>query len=194
MKLVKIFVIANGALIVLVLLTLFAMGRRPGAGRVAGTVEIGAPPAAVMPWLTEPAKLRRWVGWLAEVKGDTTAAAAGRRQVWVMDDGRSGALSMTTELTGYAPPDSMGVRVTVPGMVEGDNRYTLADLGGRTRLSVTGRYRHPNAMIALLEPLVTPEAAAKLRADLARLRAAVESAAAATDTAGAAADPAVRSH
>lgn len=188
MKAVKLFVLVTGGLIVLGLLALFVASRRPGAGRVTGSVEIGAPPAVVMLWLTEPAKLRQWVGWLAEVKGDTGAAVAGRRQVWVMDDGRSGAVSLATELVEYAPPDSMRVRLTVEGLVEGDNRYVLEDLGGRTRLSVTGRYRHPNPLIALLEPLATPEASAKLAADLARLRTAFASEAA--ETAGAPADTA----
>jgi len=173
MKAIQVFVIATGAVIVLVLLALFMVGRRPGAGRVSGTVELGAPPAEVMPWLTEPSKLRRWVGWLADVKGDTTAATLGRTQQWVMDDGKSGAITMNVELTGWAPPDSMRAKLSVPGLVEGDNRYVLEDLLAGTRLTVSGRYTHPNLVVALLEPLVTPEAQAKLRADLARLRGAI---------------------
>lgn len=173
MKAIQIFVVVTGAIIVLGLLALFAIGRRPGAGRVSGTVELGVPPAVAMRWLTEPSKLRRWVGWLAEVKGDTTAAALGRRQEWVMDDGKSGAITLAIEITGWSPPDSMRVKLSVPGLVEGDNRYVLEDLLAGTRLTVTGKYTHPNLVVALLEPLATPEAQAKLRADLARLREAV---------------------
>lgn len=188
MKAIQIFVVVTGGIIVLGLFALFLVGRRPGAGRVSGTVELGVPPAEAIAWLTEPSKLRRWVGWLAEVKGDTSAAVVGRKQQWVMDDGKSGALTMSIELTGYAPPDSMRARLTVPGLVEGDNRYVLEDLLAGTRLTVTGQYRHPNPMIALLEPLATPEAQAKLRADLARLRDVVATAAA--ETPGAPADSA----
>lgn len=188
MKAIQIFVVVTGAIIVLGLLALFAIGRRPGAGRVSGTVELGVPPAVAMRWLTEPAKLRRWVGWLAEVKGDTTAAALGRRQEWVMDDGKSGAVTLAIEITGWSPPDSMRVKLSVPGLVEGDNRYVLEDLLAGTRLSVTGKYTHPNLVVALLEPLATPEAQAKLRADLARLREAVLS-----DTTSAAPAPAADS-
>lgn len=173
MKAIQVFVVVTGAIIVLGLLALFAIGRRPGAGRVSGTVELGVPPAVAMRWLTEPSKLRRWVGWLAEVKGDTTAAALGRRQEWVMDDGKSGAITLAIEITGWSPPDSMRVKLSVPGLVEGDNRYVLEDLLAGTRLTVTGKYTHPNLVVALLEPLATPEAQAKLRADLARLREAV---------------------
>lgn len=175
MKAIQVFVVVTGAIIVLGLLALFAIGRRPGAGRVSGSVELGVPPAVAMQWLTEPSKLRRWVGWLAEVKGDTSAAALGRKQEWVMDDGKSGALTLAVEITGWSPPDSMRMTLAVPGMVEGDNRYVLEDLLAGTRLTVSGKYRHPNLMVALLEPLVTPEAQAKLRADLARLREAVRS-------------------
>lgn len=173
MKAIQVFVVVTGAIIVLGLLALLAIGRRPGAGRVSGTVELGVPPAVAMRWLTEPSKLRRWVGWLAEVKGDTTAAALGRRQEWVMDDGKSGAITLAIEITGWSPPDSMRVKLSVPGLVEGDNRYVLEDLLAGTRLTVTGKYTHPNLVVALLEPLATPEAQAKLRADLARLREAV---------------------
>lgn len=187
MKAIQVFVITTGVIIVLGLLALFAMGRRPGAGRVSGSVELDASPAAVMAWLTEPAKLRRWVGLLSEVKGDTSAAVLGRKQEWVMDDGKSSALTMQIELTGWAPPDSMRVRMLVPGMVEGDNRYVLENLGARTRLSVTGKYHHPNPIIALLEPLVTPEAQAKLQSDLARLRTTI--AAEAVEAGGAAEAP-----
>lgn len=181
MRAIQIFVITTGGLIVLGLLLLFLASRRPGAGRVNASVELDAPPAVAIAWLTEPAKLRRWVGLLSEVKGDTSAAILGRKQEWVMDDGKTGALTMQIELTGWAPPDSMRVRMVVPGMVEGDNRYVLESLGARTRLSVLGQYHHPNPIILLLEPLVTPEAQAKLQSDLARLREAI--AAASADTA-----------
>lgn len=193
MKAIQIFVVVTGAIIVLGLLALFAIGRRPGAGRVGGSVELGVPPAVAMQWLTEPAKLRRWVGWLAEVKGDTSAAALGRKQEWVMDDGKSGALTLAVEITGWSPPDSMRMTLAVPGMVEGDNRYVLEDLLAGTRLTVSGKYRHPNIMVALLEPLVTPEAQAKLRADLARLREAVRSDTTSAEPAPAA-DSAATSH
>lgn len=193
MKAIQIFVVVTGAIIVLGLLALFAIGRRPGAGRVGGSVELGVPPAVAMQWLTEPAKLRRWVGWLAEVKGDTSAAALGRKQEWVMDDGKSGALTLAVEITGWSPPDSMRMTLAVPGMVEGDNRYVLEDLLAGTRLTVSGKYRHPNIMVALLEPLVTPEAQAKLRADLARLREAVRADTTSAEPAPAA-DSAATSH
>lgn len=175
MKAIQIFVIATGGVIVFVLLALFLMGRRPDAGRVVGIVEVDAPPATVMAWLTEPAKLRQWVGWLSEVRGDSTAeAAVGRKQVWVMDDHKSGAVSMATEITMFGPPDSMRVHLSVPGLVEGDNLYTLEPVAGRTRITIESRYRHPNPMVALLEPLVTPEAAAKLKSDMAKLRTLIE--------------------
>jgi uncharacterized protein YndB with AHSA1/START domain len=169
MKILKIFVIASGSLIVLVLLSLFVASKRPDAGIVAATVELQAPPATVMPWLTEPAKLKQWVSSLADVRGDIEQAAVGQRQMWTMDDGKSGALTMTIEITMYSPPDSMRRSLLVPGLVEGTNTYELTDLGGRTRLKVVGKYHHPNPLVALLEPIVAPEAKAKLRADLAKL-------------------------
>lgn len=169
MKILKIFVITSGSLIVLVLLSLFAASKRPDAGIVAATAELQAPPATVMPWLTEPAKLKQWVSSLADVRGDVDQAAVGARQIWTMDDGKSGALTMSIEITMYAPPDSMRRSLMVPGLVEGANTYVLTDLGERTRLSVVGKYHHPNPLLALLEPIVAPEAKAKLQADLAKL-------------------------
>lgn len=169
MKILKIFVISSGSLIVLVLLALFIASKRPDAGIVTASAELQVPPATVMPWLTEPEKLKQWVAFLTEVRGDTSQAAVGTRQLWLMDDGKSGVLTMSTEVTMYAPPDSMRRSLVVPGLVEGANTYLLADLGGRTRLTVAGKYHHPNPMVALLEPIVASEAKAKLRADLAKL-------------------------
>jgi uncharacterized protein YndB with AHSA1/START domain len=169
MKILKIFVITTGSLIVLALLSLFVASRRPDAGVVSATTELQGPPATVMPWLTEPARLKQWVSSLTDVRGDIEQAAVGQRQIWTMDDGKSGALTMTIEITMYSPPDSMRRSLLVPGLVEGTNTYELTDLGGRTRLKVEGKYHHPNPLVALLEPLVAPEAKAKLRADLAKL-------------------------
>ncbi|MCC6348667.1 MAG: SRPBCC family protein [Candidatus Eisenbacteria bacterium] len=170
MKAIQWFVIAFGGLIVLVFATLFFLGRRPGAGRVGAVVELNAPPATAIAWLTEPAKLRRWVGYLTGVKGDTSAAV-GAKQTWIMDDGRSGALTMSVEVTAFAPPDSLRRKLSVPGLMWGENRFVLERSGSGTRLTVAGLYHHPNPMVALLEPLLTPGAQAKLDSDLARLRA-----------------------
>ncbi len=169
MKFIKIFVVTTGAFIVCVILALFLAGRRPGAGRVSGVVTLDQPPAAVMPWLTEPARLERWVGWLRQVDGDTTAAAVGRKQTWHMDAGESGTLPLSVEITGYWPPDSLQLHRSVPGFLEGDNRYTLTAAGGGTRLAVEEHDRYPNFVVGLLEPFATPQAKRKLNADLARL-------------------------
>ena len=119
MKILKIFVISSGSLIVLVLLALFIASKRPDAGIVTASAELQVPPATVMPWLTEPEKLKQWVTFLTEVRGDTSEVAVGTRQLWLMDDGKSGVLTMSTEVTMYAPPDSMRRSLVVPGLVEG---------------------------------------------------------------------------
>src|SRR6185295_11965917 len=53
-----------GALVglaVLAVLVLFALSKRPDAGKGEVSIEIAQPPAVVWAWITEPEKLKQWV-------------------------------------------------------------------------------------------------------------------------------------
>jgi uncharacterized protein YndB with AHSA1/START domain len=171
-----------GALVglaVLAVLILFALSKRPDAGKGEVSIEIAQPPTVVWAWITEPEKLKQWVGWLAAVESDTTTAmGVGHREVWVMDDPNAKEpMRLPAVVTAEDAPHSGSAHIEVPGSFEGEVSYVLTDLGGgRTRLTQKADFRYTNPVFALLEPLVTPEANKKMATDLARLKAKAEAA------------------
>lgn len=166
-------------LCVLALVVLFALSRRPGAGKDEVSVEIARPPEVVWAWMTEPDKLVQWVSWLQAVEYDsTTAMGVGHREVWVMNDPNTKeTMRIQATITAEDAPRSGAAHLLVPGSFEGDASYTITDLGnGRSRLTQKTSFRYLQAFFALLEPLITPEARKKQVADFARLKEKAEAA------------------
>jgi uncharacterized protein YndB with AHSA1/START domain len=171
----------GGAIIAVLLVGvagLWIASNRRDAGRMRASVEIERAPEEIWPWITEPEQLTQWVGWLAEVKPDTTTPAEGigHRATWVMDDPRSkGKIMVPGTVTLWEPPDQVGVHVEVPGSFKGDVLYTLTDLGnGRTRVEQDGRFTYESRLVSLMEPLLTPDAMRKMFDDMKRLKEKVE--------------------
>jgi uncharacterized protein YndB with AHSA1/START domain len=160
------------------LAALWIASNRRDAGRMRASVEIERAPEEIWPWITEPEQLTQWVGWLAEVKPDTTSPAEGigHRETWVMDDPRAKGKSLVPgTVTLWEPPDQVGVHVEVPGNFDGDVLYTLTDMGnGRTRVEQDGRFHYESRLVSLLEPLLTPDAMRKMFDDMKRLKQKVE--------------------
>ena len=177
----KLAIRIGGAVLGLLLLGLAGLwiaSNRRDAGRMRASVEIERAPEEIWPWITEPEQLTQWVGWLAEVKPDTTTPAEGigHRATWVMDDPRSKEKMLVPgTVTLWEPPDQVGVHVEVPGSFSGDVLYTLTDLGnGRTRVEQDGRYTYESRLVSLMEPLLTPDAMRKMFDDMKRLKQKVE--------------------
>lgn len=176
------FALRIGGAIVAVLLIgvagLWIASNRRDAGRMRASVEIERAPEEIWPWITEPEELTQWVGWLAEVKPDTTTPAEGigHRETWVMDDPRrKGKVMWPGTITLWEPPDQVGVHMEVPGDFDGDVLYTLTDLGnGRTRVEQDGRYTYDSRFVSLIEPLLTPDKMRKMFDDMKRLKQKVE--------------------
>jgi len=176
------YVLRIGGAIVAVLLIgaagLWIASNRRDAGRMRASVEIERAPEEIWPWITEPEQLTQWVGWLAEVKPDTTSPVEGigHRETWVMDDPRrKEKVQVPGTVTLWEPPDQVGVHVEVPGSFSGDVLYTLTDLGnGRTRVEQDGRYTYDSRLVSLMEPLLTPDAMRKMFDDMKRLKQKVE--------------------
>ena len=171
----------GGALVAVLLIGvagLWIASNRRDAGRMRASVEIERAPEEIWPWITEPEELTQWVGWLAEVKPDTTTPAEGigHRETWVMDDPRrKGKVMWPGTVTLWEPPDQVGVHMEVPGEFDGDVLYTLTDLGnGRTRVEQDGRYTYDSRLVSLMEPLLTPDKMRKMFDDMKRLKQKVE--------------------
>jgi carbon monoxide dehydrogenase subunit G len=157
---------------------LLAIGQRSGAGHTHASIEIQAPPERIWPWLDEGGRLKQWVSWLVEVREDSNAPhVAGAQRVWVMRDENNGGELMEIHLTytQYAPPSHMSVRSGVAGVFAGNEGYHLTALGnGQTRIDADGQDEYQMWLARLMEPLITPQAEKKMRADLAHLKELVE--------------------
>jgi len=170
-----------GILVALPLLgavVLLAMGQRSSAGHTHASIEIQAPPDRIWPWLEDSARLKQWISWLVDVRnGAKNGTGVGAQRVFVMRDENNGGALMEIEFTWteYAPPTTLVARSTTAGIFDGLQGYHLTDLGGgRTRVEIDGQYQFHIWMARLMEPLITPQAEKKLRADLAHLKQLVE--------------------
>jgi carbon monoxide dehydrogenase subunit G len=165
-------------LVVVCFLGLWIASNRRDAGRMRASIEIERAPEEIWPWLNEPEQLTQWVGWLSEVRPDSTTPAEGigHRATWVMDDPRMKQQTLVPgTITVWDPPDQVGVHVEVAGSFDGDVLYKLTDLGnGRTRVEQDGRFSYASRLTSLLEPLLTPDAMRKMFEDMKRLKSKVE--------------------
>lgn len=159
-------------------LGLWIASNRRDAGRMRGSIDIERPPDEVWAWMTEPVKLTQWVGWLTEVRPDSTTPreGIGHRETWIMDDPRmKQKLQVPGTITLWEPPNQMGVHIDAPGMFDGDVFYKVTDLGnGRTRVEQDARFHYADKLAALMEPMVTPEAMRKMVDDMHRLKSKLE--------------------
>lgn len=176
-------------LLALAVLTLLALGLRPGAGTITGETVIDRRPADVWPWIVEGERLMEWVSWLTEVEDLTPGMeGVGARRRWVMIDPTMGdqRVEIVGEITDYEPERRSTMSLESPGMFSGWGTYELVDLrDGRTRVEYVSEYSVHSWFGRLLEPMVTSQASAKAADDLARLKERIEAAPA---TAGARAE------
>jgi uncharacterized protein YndB with AHSA1/START domain len=178
MKWVGIIAAVLAGVVVVAIAGLWIAGFRKDAGHYESAIDIGRPAAEVWPWITEPEKQKKWVGWLTEARALTPeSSSVGSREVWVMVDPsmNNQRVEIDSEVTSVVPNQSLSLRVGSKGMFTGDANYTLIALpGGGTRVLNSGTYRYDQWFARLLEPLVSPEAHKKLENDMGRLKRLVE--------------------
>src|SRR5262245_15360512 len=100
---------AVGGVLVLCVIVLLFLGGFRGESRLVASVDIAKPPGAVFPWLSQPDKLKSWVGWLVDVHDLTpNNTGVGARQVWVMEDRNNNnqRMDIASEVT-RAEPDRL---------------------------------------------------------------------------------------
>jgi uncharacterized protein YndB with AHSA1/START domain len=166
-------------LILLAIVVLLAMGGGRGESQLLASTEIDRPAATVFAWLTEPPRLKAWVGWLVDVRTVQAAGTggAGARDVWVMEDRNNNnqLMEITVDTTRVEPPHRLVAQLAAPAGFEGTVEYTLEDLTpGRTRVTYLGKYRYHHWFAKLLAPVITRAAQQKLEEDLARLKQRIE--------------------
>ena len=175
MKWLKYGAYAFLGIIALSVLTLYAMGFRASAGKSSTTIEFNRPPAQVWPWLEEKDKFKQWVSWVVDVQDEGPNGIGGKRRTTMKDPNMGDQLiyvdSVITEFTLHK---HIKVHLTSPAGFEGDIVYDLEDLGGRTRLTMSGAFKYDSWLATLMEPIITPQAKAKEDADFAKLKSLVE--------------------
>src|SRR5687767_10990621 len=87
MKWVLYIAAALTGIIILAVVVLLVIGGGRGEAQLTTSVDIARPPSVVFRWITEPERLKSWVGWLVDIRPLTPSqAVVGAREVWVMED------------------------------------------------------------------------------------------------------------
>ena len=174
MKWVVYTLAAVGGVIVLGLVALLAIGGGRGQSELEASIEIARPTRVVFNWITEPARVKSWVGWLVEIKSLTPGATAvGSRDVWVMEDRNNGnqRMDIAAEVTRLEPERLIETRLEAAEGFTGVVTYELEPLDAdRTRLRYRGAYTFHHWLARIFEPVISRSAQQKLDDDLARLK------------------------
>jgi uncharacterized protein YndB with AHSA1/START domain len=174
MKWVLYVLAAVGSVIVLGIVALLAIGGGRGESQLEATVEIARPARIVFNWITEPARVKSWVGWMVEIKPLTPGApAVGAREVWVMEDRNNGnqRMDIAAEVTRLEPERLLETRLDAAAGFTGVLTYELQPIDAeRTRLHYRGAYKFNHWLARIFEPIISRSAQQKLDEDLARLK------------------------
>lgn len=161
-------------LLVLAVVILLALGGGRGTSHLEASVEVDRPPAVVFTWITEPDRLREWVGWLVEIRPLTAQRLQpGAREIWVMEDRNNNnqRMEIETEIIEHRANEAVTARLTAAEGFTGRVVYGLTPLGAdRTRLTYAADYEFHHWLAKLLNPVITRSAQQKLEEDLARLK------------------------
>lgn len=161
-------------LVVLAVAALLALGGGRGEGRHETSVEIARPAPVVFTWITEPDRVKSWVGWLIDIKSLTPGkTGVGAREIWVMEDRNNNnqRMDIEAEVTRLETDRLLEARLNVPNGFTGTVTYELQPLdANRTRLVYRGMFKYEHWLAKLLEPVISRSAQQKLEEDLERLK------------------------
>ena len=134
------------------------------------TVEINSPAEVVFGYLTDPVKLKQWLGGLKETKPLTDGEiGVGTRFHDVYDEGGGRTMEMTNEIVAYEPRRRIKIKGT-NAVLDLTADYRLQESGGRTRLEFVSTYEFKKLLFKLMAPLVNRAGQKKLQDDFARLK------------------------
>ena len=167
-----------GRLVLICVIVLLLLGGYRGESRLVASIDIARPPSAVFPWLSQPDKLKSWVGWLVDIRDLTpNQTGVGARQVWVMEDRNNNnqRMDIASEITRADPDRVLEAKVSAAEGFTGDVRYELEAMdANKTKLTYRATYKFEHWLAKLLEPVISRSAQHKLEEDLQRLKQQVE--------------------
>ena len=177
MKILKYASLGFAGILLAAVAILYILASREDANKMTVSVEIDKSPAELWPWLEEPEKIKQWVGWVIEIKPLTPGKqGVGAKAHWVMEDrNNDGArVEMDNEVIEYVPLKKIVTRVAASESFTGESSFVVEDLGGKSRLTSTGRYDFGSPFVKLLTTLIMSSAGDKLKEDMMRLKGLVE--------------------
>ncbi len=138
-------------------------------------VSIAATPAQVYPFLTEPERLKQWLGGLVESKPLTEGGTrVGARSLEIVEEsGRR--MEMESVVLDVRTNELLAVEIS-SSMGQMRSEYRLAGDGARTRVDHTMNVRY-KGFIRFIAPFIKGMVQKKIEGDLERLRQVVEAAA-----------------
>lgn len=176
MKWVKLAALVLAVLILVPVVCLAIANAGADSNRITTSVVIHQKPEAIWPYLYQPDKVKQWVTWLVEVRGEGEPAV-GKNVVWVMEDKNNGGAKMEIAATVEAVEAQrrLALRLKAAEGFTGTNVYTLVPLAdGSTRLESDGRYMFDNSFARFMTPLICWQAKKKMVGDLETLKTRVE--------------------
>ena len=161
-------------LVVLAVIVLLVIGGARGDAQFVRSVEIARPAAVVFRWISEPERLKSWVGWLVEIQTLTPApATVGARSVWVMEDRNNNnqRMDIHTEVTRVESDRLLETKIEAREGFTGIVTYELQPIDAqRTHLTYRASFQYHHWLAKLLEPVISRSANQKLQEDLQRLK------------------------
>jgi uncharacterized protein YndB with AHSA1/START domain len=168
------------ALVLMAVVVLLMIGGGRGQAELVSSVEIAQPPEVVFSWVTEPDRVKSWVGWLVEIRSLTPGTqGVGAREIWVMEDRNNNnqRMDIQSEVTRFERDRVLATRLEAAEGFTGTVVYELQPLDGtRTRVTYRGSYRFHHWLAKLLQPVISRSAQQKLDEDMARLKQRIEAA------------------
>jgi uncharacterized protein YndB with AHSA1/START domain len=163
-----------GGVLVLAIVALLMVGGGRGESTLQTSIDIARPAPVVFSWITEPVRVKSWVGWLMDVQSQTPeTAGVGAKYVWVMEDRNNGnqRMNIHTVTTRFEQDRVLESTLHVPEGFRGVVTYELQPLDdNHTRLTYRGTYQYQHWLARLLSPVITRSAQQKLQEDVARLK------------------------
>ena len=170
MKWLKYAAAAAFSLALIVLLILVGLGGLRGESRLVHTIQIDRPASDVFTWITEPERLKAWVGSLVDVETLTPGSQGpGTRTRWMLHDAEESdqVLEVDFEVTRVEPGRLLEARVHSPEL-SGSVSYNLEPLdANRTLLMYRANSLYERK---LLVSIYSRAAQRKLNDDMARLK------------------------
>ena len=161
-------------LVLLAVVVLLIIGGGRGEAQLVTSVEIARPASIVFKWITEPPRVKSWVGWLVDIQSLTPGKeGVGAREVWVMEDRNNNnqRMDIQSEVTRYEADRLVQARLTVPQGFNGMVTYEIEPLdANRSKLTYRADFKYEHWLAKLMEPVITRSAKQKLEEDLARLK------------------------